>query len=380
MRFPRFPHDPGFPLILRAGRRARARLFERGGLCPEDVVGTLGASGGPKWLVLAAMDRVLMTHLLAAGRRPRVHVGSSIGAWRAAIFAHPQAAMLHERFLALYLSYRHERGDGPSRTLARTRAMLADLFPESAAAAILDGAGRLAIVTARARNRDLVGDGRWRLARGVLRLMLANARGRQRLARHVERVVFADPRLPQLRFSDVVSTQRVALTPANLQAAILASSAIPFVIPPVRDPPGGPPGAYWDGGIIDYHFAEPVGLPADMADGILLYPHFYTRLVPGWFDKPWTTRHRPGGILDDVLFLAPAPAFVRSLPMGRIPSRKDFRRLPDNDERIALWRRTVEACARLGEALEWLLEGDRLLTLLAAQVPPGSSGVSGRPG
>ena len=136
------------------------------------------------------------------------------------------------------------------------------------------------------------------------------------------------------------------------------------MVPPLRDPPGAPRGTYWDGGIIDYHFAEPIGLPREMADGILLYPHFYTRLVPGWFDKPWKGRHRAPEVLERVLFLAPAAAFVRQLPMGRIPSRKDFRRLPDNDERIALWRRTVKACAPLGEALEWLLEGDRLLALL----------------
>ncbi len=367
MRFPRFPHDPAFPLIVAAGDRARRRLFRRGGLVGEDVIGTLGASGGPKWLVLAAIDRVLITRLLAESGRARLHVGSSIGAWRAAIFAHPDAAGLHERFLALYLAYRHEKGEGPADVLARTRAMLTDLFPPAVAAAIGKGPGRAVIVATRARDGDLAADAPWRLARGVLRLMLANARGRQRLARHVERVVFADPRLPQLRFSDVVSTQRVALTPANLQAAILASSAIPFVIPPQRDPLGAPAGTYWDGGIIDYHFAEPIGLPRTMADGILLYPHFYGRLVPGWFDKPWKRRHRLPKVLENVLFLAPTPAFVRNLPMGRIPSRKDFRHLPDNDERIALWRRTVDACARLGEALEWLLEGDRLLAFLDAR-------------
>ncbi len=366
MRFPRFPHDPDFPLVVQAGSHARRRLFRRGGLVAEDVIGTLGASGGPKWLVLAAIDHVLITRLLAGSERPRLHVGSSIGAWRAAVFAHPDAPALHERFLALYLAYRHEKGEGPRDVLARTRAMLEDLFPESAAAAMAEGPGRLAVVTTRARDADLAAEARRDLARGVLRLAIANARGRRRLSRHVERVVFADPRLEQLRFSDVVDTHRVALTAENLQAAILASSAIPFVIPPLRDPPGAPAGTYWDGGIVDYHFAEPLGLPRELADGILLYPHFHPRLVPGWFDKPWKGRHRAPDGLGNVLFLAPAPAFVRQLPMGRIPSRKDFRRLPDNAERIALWRRTVEACAQLGEALEWLLEGDRLLALLDA--------------
>ena len=40
-----------------------------------------------------------------------------------------------------------------------------------------------------------------------------------------------------------------------------------------------------DGGIIDYH----LHLPYHRAQGLVLYPHFIDRIVPGWLDKalPW---------------------------------------------------------------------------------------------
>ena len=49
--------------------------------------------------------------------------------------------------------------------------------------------------------------------------------------------------------------------------------------------PRAPTGIYWDGGIIDYH----LHLPYHQAKGLVLYPHFTDRIVPGWLDKamPW---------------------------------------------------------------------------------------------
>ena len=369
LRFPSSDDDPEFPLLVRAGARARRRIVEKGRLEPADLAGTLGASGGPKWLVLAAIDAVMLTELIAPAPRPLVHIGSSIGAWRAAVFAHPDAARLHRIFLDRYLAWRHEPGDDGAAIMRRSRAMLAELLPPAEMAALLEGPRRLVVVASRARNPDLSAERGGRLARGIARLMAENLIARGRIGRHVERVVFADPRLGPLAFAPVAPTRQVALDLGNLHDAILASSAIPFLVPPMRDPAGAPAGSYWDGGIIDYHFAEPVRPPDPPGDGILLYPHFCAALVPGWFDKPLRRRHRWAEELADVLFVAPHPAFVRTLPMGRIPSRKDFRRIPDNDERLALWRRTVDACRRLGEAFARLLEGDRLARLLERRRP-----------
>lgn len=48
-------------------------------------------------------------------------------------------------------------------------------------------------------------------------------------------------------------TRKVNLTLANFHLALQASCSIPFVLRAVHDIPGAPAGAYWDGGITDYH-------------------------------------------------------------------------------------------------------------------------------
>ena len=64
-------------LVIRAGARARARLLEEG--FHPDLFGTLvGASGGPKWLVLRHLDAALAERLIAPRTTPsKVREGSS---------------------------------------------------------------------------------------------------------------------------------------------------------------------------------------------------------------------------------------------------------------------------------------------------------------
>ena len=83
---------------------------------------------------------------------------------------------------------------------------------------------------------------------------------RRALGVWLERVVFSsqigDPRsaLAQLPFDGGdYPTRQVALTGSNFQAAVQASCSIPFVLQAVHDIAGAPLGAYWDGGVTDYH-------------------------------------------------------------------------------------------------------------------------------
>jgi hypothetical protein len=50
---------------------------------------------------------------------------------------------------------------------------------------------------------------------------------------------------------------RVALDETNFRPALMATGSIPLVMSPVRKIPGAPDGAYWDGGVIDYHLDIP---------------------------------------------------------------------------------------------------------------------------
>ena len=91
-------------LTLRAGPDALRIIRERG-LRAEDVDVVPGASGGPKWLVLAGLDRFFLGEFFNAPRERPLHlIGSSIGSWRLACLAQrdPLAALAraHEAYLA----------------------------------------------------------------------------------------------------------------------------------------------------------------------------------------------------------------------------------------------------------------------------------------
>ena len=81
-------------LVIRAGARAATRLREEG--FHPDLFGTLvGASGGPKWLVLRHLDSVLIDRLVRPRTTPLETLGSSIGSFRHACYAQadPQVAL-----------------------------------------------------------------------------------------------------------------------------------------------------------------------------------------------------------------------------------------------------------------------------------------------
>jgi hypothetical protein len=151
----------------------------------------------------------------------------------------------------------------------------------------------------------------------------------------------------------------VALSAANLQPAIQASGSIPFWLRAVHDIAGAPPGACWDGGITDYHLHWPwqqLPVSAESA-GLVLYPHFEPRLIPGWLDKAWKRRHRHSAWFDNLVLLCPDPAWVARLPGGKLPDRQDFKAL-HTDERVRRWRVAVAESQRLADELaEWLAAG-----------------------
>ncbi|MBA1147612.1 patatin-like phospholipase family protein [Ectothiorhodospiraceae bacterium WFHF3C12] len=336
-----------------AGREALRRIRDSG-LRPEDVDIVTGASGGPKWFVLYGLDRVLWSEWFAHRRRPLSLIGSSSGSWRfaAACQNDPLAAL--ERFEAAYREQRFPHNPPAELVTETARRTMDAMLGSHGVREILGQPGRrLAIVVNRLRGLPAQAPRGRHYRRLALGAVLNLAR-RDWLGRVVERLVFhvgdADP----LAFSDRLPTRYVPLTEENLRPALLASGSIPRVMAPVLDIPGAGPGVYYDGGITDYHFAEP--FPG--SDGLALMPHFYPYAVPGWFDKlaPWRRRGRG---LDRTVLLAPSEAFLQRLPQGKIPDRNDFLRLPDA-ERARYWKTAVDESRRLGDALSELVAGGRL--------------------
>jgi len=103
-------------------------------------------------------------------------------------------------------------------------------------------------------------------------------------------------------------------------------------------------------------------------DGIVLYPHFTDRVIPGWFDKTLPWRKASVERLQDVLLLAPSKEYLARLPYGKLPDRNDFKRfMGDAPGRQKYWHAAMDESRRLGdEFLELTANGrlaERLLTL-----------------
>jgi hypothetical protein len=339
----------GPALQVWAGPRARARLRQRG-LQPEDVRMIPAAAGGAKGLVLNPLDRFLFTDWLPRSHQTVHLLGASIGAWRMAsgCLANPDAALLNLAEDYITQTYPHEPGKAPKPSVVSAvfGAKLNEHFGGQESQVLSHQRFRLHVFTSHGRHL-LARQGRWRTPLGYAGAFFGNAVHRRALGPWLERVVFGDPREPlPLSLADLRS-QQVSLTAANLQPAILASCSIPFWLDAVHDIPGGPPGAYWDGGITDYHLHLPY---ASLNDGLVLYPHFQPQIVPGWLDKPWKRRHRTTPMLDNLVVLAPRPDWVRGLPHGKLPDRNDFKTYGDDEAgRQRDWRRAVAESERLAE-------------------------------
>lgn len=336
------------PLRLRAGATALARI-RADGLTPDAFDLVPGASGGPKWLVLSGLDRALFAHWFPRRRRPLDLVGSSIGAWRLACLAQADPGAAIERFVAAYAEPEPAVPDRDAMTAWFESFLDRILGPTGADEVATGEQRRLHVVTCRERG----GSGResWRT---TVRLAVAaggNALDRKFLDATLERVLLGNGDGARWFLDDRLGTIQVALSGAAVRPALLATAAVPRLVRPVLSIPGAGPGPFHDGGILDYHFRPPFG-DAEL----VFYPHFYPDLTPGWFDKPLRRRARPEA-LDRVLLVHPDPAFVASLPGGRIPDRRDIGRMPD-PERRAAWLAVIDASRRLGDAfLEWDARG-----------------------
>ena len=179
-----------------------------------------------------------------------------------------------------------------------------------------------------------------------------NLVSRRLLERSFSRVHFESGEA-SIEFRDF-ETLKTPLSQENLRHALLASGSIPLVMVGVRSTPGLY-GTLFDGGIIDYHF----DFTFRRRKGLVLFPHFFDHITPGWFDKPLHWRKPRAADFDDVIMLAPSDSFVASLPGGRVPNRNDFLEL-ETKQRIRQWQTVIDRCRALADDFNDLLEGDRM--------------------
>ena len=374
-------------LQIYAGPKALSAIAKNG-LQAGDVCTIAAAAGGPKGLILGALDRYIFGDWLNRSTQAVDLVGASIGAWRMATACMDDSGAAFARLEHDYIRQHFETAPGQKRPSA---AFVSELFGnnlrgfygERVPEVIHHRRFRLHIITSRGRHLLATEHG-LRTPLGYLGAFLTNTVRRKSMGALLERVVFsspdaslAAPACAALPFgTDDYRTRQVLLTEANFCPALQASCSIPFVLKAVQNIPGAPPGAYWDGGITDYHLhlnypaapgnainsvaTSPMNTGTRGTNGIVLYPHFQKSVVPGWLDKSLKWRHHATHHLDTMLLLAPNPEWVKSLPNGKLPDRTDFTHYGnDLAGRVKAWSAATSASAQLAdEFAAWLERPD----------------------
>ena len=349
-------------LRIYAGPKARSAI-EKNGLTPQMVRVIPAAAGGPKGLILGPLDRFIFGEWLTQSEQAVDLVGASIGAWRMATACLAEPVQAFERLERDYIAQRFDPPQGQKRTPSwlvsqRFAQSLQDFYGGRVEQVLEQSRYRLHVIAARGLGM-LAQPAPLRTPLGYAAAYLSNAVSRPALGHWLERAVFSTttgtaPHALPFDAGDL-RTSHTGLTAQNFMDVLRASCSIPFVLDAVQGIAGAPPGAYWDGGITDYHMHLNY-LASQNGEGIVLYPHFQKAVVPGWLDKSLKWRHRSSAYLDAMVVLAPDPAWVARLPRQKLPDRHDFLYYGlDHEGRALAWNAAVSASRQLAdEFAQWL--------------------------
>lgn len=346
-------------LTFRAGAGALGSIRSEG--FDVSAIGTIaGASGGAKWLVLSQLDRAILSNLVPKMSGPVHLIGSSIGSWRFACYAQKDPVAAIDRFERAYLEQTYSEQPDIHEITAKGREILDHVLGETGVNEILaNPLFRMHVMAVRSRHIT-ASENRPVLVASLLVAATLNAISRKTLGLFFERALFFDHRdVPPFFELSGFPLQRIELSAENLQDAVVATGSIPLVLSGVRDIHGARPGVYRDGGVIDYH----LDLPHSAEESLTLFPHFYDRIVPGWFDKRLKWRKPSPGNVDRTILISPSAEFVAKLPNAKIPDRTDFMKYsPAARERA--WRACVAACAELADEFNEVIVRDQLAARL----------------
>ena len=187
------------------------------------------------------------------------------------------------------------------------------------------------------------------------RVVAKNLLSRTLMSSDIHRVVFTnDANAVEVFIPDGMTTRFQPLDQRSIIHALKATGSIPMLMEPVTEI-AAPNKLLWDGALVDYHIGLSYNSP-----GLVFYPHFADRIIPGWFDKfvPW--RKASQTALDKMIMIYPSKDFIASLPDQKIPDRKDFETYFDqNETRIAQWYEVAKRGEEIAAEFDSLyLKGD----------------------
>ncbi|OED45580.1 hypothetical protein ACH42_04985 [Endozoicomonas sp. (ex Bugula neritina AB1)] len=346
-------------LEVRAGSTA-LQMIRDGGLPQSSVKVMAGASGGPKWFVLSGLDKALLSEYFRDRQQPLELLGTSAGSWRFSCYAQQNPLVAHECFEQGYIHTRYSPKPDAHEISTKGRALIEEMISDQGVQEIIDNpVMRLNLIAVRSRGLTRSELPPVQLS-GLLLAAAANAMSRNNLPSFFHRTLFHHPSYaegstPAFYDYDELPTTRVGLNVNNVRDAVMASGSIPMAMEGVRNISGAPAGIYRDGGVTDYHF----DLPFHSGEGLVLYPHFYNRMIPGWFDKSWKKRMPSSNNTSNVVLISPSEEFISKLPYGKIPDREDFKNLSDSD-RIKYWQTVVSHSMRLGSEFLELVSSESI--------------------
>jgi len=342
-------------LTIRVGPSAYRDIREQG-FDVTKIKAILGASGGPKWLVLSQLDRLILDKIIPQIKHPIHLISSSIGVWRFLCYAQDNPIKAIDEFERGYIEQNLPLNAGKKQISEHLRGMLDLTCSVSDLEAIVHHPQlRTSILTTK-NNHILKSERDPLLALGLLVAMLVNLFNRRALRYFFSRGLFFDSReAPFFIKNNDFPMHHTPLTIGNLKDVVIASSSIPIFLEGVRNIKGAPEGVYRDGGILDYHLDV---MPVDK-EHYALYPHFFDLLKPGWFDRPLFWRNLQINNLDRTIFICPSEKFIEKLPGAKIPDRSDFKNF-SNSERMKRWKAVTEMSKVLAEDFNEILEKDKL--------------------
>lgn len=331
-------------LCIRAGHLAKQLILNEG-LQARHVDIIPGAAGGPKGLGLQGLDRAIFGEFLPQYAMRRALIGSSIGSWRFASILAWGAQEGTERLAHYYTHMNFKKGMNFQQISHICNDMLDGLILGKEQLVTQHPEYHLMIMAVKSRHL-FNSDHRLPLFASLAGIVATNTIKRQSSQLFMQRVVVQPEHQTQLQLHAAKDfpTNYHTLNAANLNKWLMASGAIPGIMASVSDIPNAPAGAYRDGGLIDYHLDLPYP-----SQGIVLYPHFTDQITPGWFDKFVTWRKANPENHARTLLISPSKEYLATLPVGRLPDRKDFKNNADQKQRIKIWQKCIAESQRLGD-------------------------------
>ena len=338
-------------LTIRVGQDARQLILNEG-LQAHHVDIIPGAAGGPKGIGIHGLDQAIFGHFLPQASQRRTLVGSSIGSWRFASIAAHGAKQGTELLADLYTHLEFHKKMSRAEVGDVCRAMLHTLIQDKEQQIIEHPDYHLAILAVKSEH-IFNSDHTIPLLASVLGIVTTNAISRSKMKLFMQRVIAqSEAERPFQISDDGFKTHYCQLNPNNLEDWLMASASIPVAVPSVRNIADAPKGAYRDGGLIDYHIDLPF-----KSKGIVLYPHFTDSITPGWFDKMFKSRKSNPQNQARTVLISPSEAYLKSLPLGRLPDRKDFTMKGlDQQKRIQIWKQSIAESQRMGDEFLELVE------------------------